>query len=56
VALAEVIDEHVLQRYRELLDDRDRFDADLAAWRQAVQRRLVFLPRLGVEVPAPVRA
>jgi hypothetical protein len=72
VTLAEVIDEHVLQRYRELLDaedaafdelehafedgDRNRFDADLAAWRQAIERKLVFLCRLGVEMPVAAQA
>jgi hypothetical protein len=72
VTLAEVIDEHVLQRYRELLDaedaafdelehafedgDRGRFDADLAAWRDAIGRKLVFLRRLGVELPLPAQA
>ena len=70
MTLAEVIDEHVLQRYRELLDaedaafdelehayedgDRDRFDADLAEWRRAIERKLVFLRRLGVELPVAV--
>jgi len=72
VTLAEVIDEHVLQRYRELLDaedaafdelehafedgDRDRFNADLTAWRQAIERKLAYLRRLGVEVPVAAQA
>ena len=72
MTLAEVIDEHVLRRYRELLDaedaafdelehafedgDRDRFDADLAAWRQAIDRKLAFLRRLGVEIPVAAEA
>jgi hypothetical protein len=72
VTLAEVIDEHVLQRYRELLDaedaafdelehayedgDRDRFNTDLTAWRQAIERKLAYLRRLGVEVPVAAQA
>jgi hypothetical protein len=72
VALAEVIDEHVLRRYRELLDaedaafdelehayedgDRDQFDADVAAWRDAIERRLAYLRRLGIEIADPIGA
>lgn len=66
MTLAGVIDDHVLQRYRELLDsedaafdelehayedgDRDHFEADLNHWEQAAQRRLAFLKRLGLEL------
>jgi len=72
VTLAEVIDEHVLRRYRELLDaedtafdelehayedgDRAHFEADLSAWQSAVTRRLAYLRRLGVDLPVPVDA
>lgn len=62
-----VIDEHFLTRYRTLLDaedaafdelehayedgDRAHFEADLAAWRDAINRKLAYLQRHGVEVP-----
>ena len=69
VTLAEVIDDHFLRRYRELLDaedaafdelehayedgDRSHFEADLAAWQEAIEQKLAYLRRLGVEpVPA----
>ena len=64
MALTEVIDDHVLQRYRELLDaedaafdelehafedgDRAHFEADLASWQAAVERKLMYLRRLGL--------
>lgn len=64
MALTEVIDDHVLQRYRELLDaedaafdelehafedgDRAHFEADLASWQAAVERKLNYLRRLGL--------
>jgi hypothetical protein len=67
VALAEVIDEHFLARYRALLDaedaafdelahcyedgDRAHWDADLRAWRSAAERRLVYLARCSVDFP-----
>jgi len=66
VAFAEVIDEHFLARYRALLDaedaafdelahcyedgDRAHWDADLRAWRSAVERRLAYLARCSVDV------
>ena len=66
LALTEVIDDHVLQRYRELLDaedaafdelehafedgDRAHFEADLASWQAAVERKLTYLRRLGLVV------
>ena len=69
MTLAEVIDEHFLRRYRELLDaedaafdelehayedgDRANFDVDLAAWEAAIQRKLAYLRRLGVDLPEP---
>jgi hypothetical protein len=70
VTLAEVIDDHFLAKYRTLLDaedaafdelehayeegDRAHFEADLAAWQQAIDRKLAYLRRLGVDVVAPL--
>jgi len=70
VTLAEVIDDHFLAKYRTLLDaedaafdelehayeegDRAHFEADLTAWKQAIERKLAYLQRLGVDVPAAV--
>ena len=64
--LPEVIDDHFLAKYRLLLDaedaafdelehayeegDRTRFEYDLTAWRQAIERKLQYLRRLGVEL------
>jgi hypothetical protein len=69
VTLAEVIDDHFLRRYRELLDaedaafdelehayedgDRSHFEMDLAAWQSAIEQKLSYLRRLGIEL-APV--
>ena len=66
MTLAEVIDEHFLRRYRELLDaedaafdelehayedgDRAHFEADLGAWQAAIERKLAFLQRRGVDL------
>jgi len=66
VTLSEVIDDHFLRRYRELLDaedaafdelehayedgDRSHFEADLAAWQDAIDQKLSYLRRLGVEL------
>jgi hypothetical protein len=63
VPVPEVIDDHVLQRYRELLDaedaafdelehafedgDREHYTADLEAWQTAVARKLAYLQKLG---------
>lgn len=68
MTLAEVIDEHFLSKYRLLLDaedsafdelehayeegDRAHFEADLAAWENAIQRKLAYLERRGVELRA----
>ena len=65
MTLSEVIDEHFLIRYRALLDaedaafdelehayedgDRAHFEADLAAWCSAVERKLAYLKRHGVK-------
>ena len=72
MTLAEVIDDHFLRRYRELLDaedaafdalehayeegDRRHFEADLATWRSAIERKLAYLRRLDVELPEPATA
>lgn len=66
MTLAEVIDEHFLKRYRELLDaedaafdalehayeegDRAHFELDLGLWEDAIARKLVFLERRGIEL------
>ena len=58
---SELLDEGFFRRYRELLDaedaafddlehayeegDRARYDADLAGWRAALERRVAFLER-----------
>ena len=65
MTLTGVVDEHMLLHYRELLDredkafdelehayedgDRDHFEADYAAWIQAITKRLAYLRRLGIE-------
>ena len=71
MALEEVVNEHFLARYRALLDeedaafdelehafedgDREHFLSDLTAWCAAVERKLAYLHRCGVEVGrAPV--
>jgi len=71
VALAEVIDEHFIGRYRALLDaedaafdelehcfeegDRKHWEADIEAWRSALERRMAYLARCNIDlsVPAP---
>jgi CHASE3 domain sensor protein len=61
-----VIDDQMLQRYRELLDqedtafdelehayedgDRDHFEADLSLWAHAAQQRVIYLRRMGAEL------
>jgi len=70
--LSEVIDDQFLARYRALLDaedeafdelehafedgDRATFTKDLIAWRQAVERKLSYLHRLGVVSPPTISA
>lgn len=65
--LSDVIDDGFLARYRALLDaedeafdelehafedgDRAHFQADLAAWHRAIERKLLYLHRLGVVSP-----
>jgi hypothetical protein len=69
MTLGEVVDEHFLLRYRELLDaedeafdelehayeegDRTHFEADLAAWEGAIERKLRYLQRAGITLPVP---
>jgi hypothetical protein len=64
MTLTAVIDDHVLQQYRALMDledaafdelehayedgDRGHFEADLTAWQVAAARRLAYLRRIGV--------
>lgn len=66
MTLGDAIDEHFLLRYRELLDaedaafdelehayeegDREHFEADLDAWQRAIERKIAYLRRLGVEL------
>jgi hypothetical protein len=66
VTLTGVIDDHVLARYRVLLDaedaafnelehayedgDRDHFETDLDAWGKAIRAKLAYLHRMGVTV------
>jgi len=66
VTLTGVIDDHVLARYRALLDaedaafnelehayeegDRDHFQADLEAWRCAIAAKLAYLNRMGIHL------
>ncbi len=68
--LSDVIDDGFLARYRALLDaedeafdelehafeegDREHFQADLAAWCKAIERKLSYLHRLGVVAPPAV--
>ena len=72
MSLSEVIDDQFLSKYRALLDaedaafdelehafedgDRAHFDQDLTAWRQAVERKLGYLHRLGVVLPPTISA
>lgn len=71
MTLAEVIDEHFLTRYRTLLDaedvafdelehayedgDRQHFETDLRAWQDAIQRKLAYLRRHGIDIQEPVQ-
>ncbi|MGH9055576.1 MAG: hypothetical protein ACRDYY_06890 [Acidimicrobiales bacterium] len=72
MTLSDVIDDQFLNRYRTLLDaedtafdelehafedgDRAHFTKDLTAWRQAVERKLCYLHRLGVVLPPAISA
>jgi hypothetical protein len=66
MTLAEVIDEHFLTKYRTLLDaedaafdelehayedgDRAHFEQDLKLWQEAIEKKIAYLQRLGVEL------
>ena len=66
MTLAEVIDDHFLTRYRQMLDaedaafdelehayedgDRAHFEADLERWKAAINRKLEYLQRCGVQL------
>ena len=68
MTLAEVIDEHFLTKYRALLDaedaafdelehayedgDRAHFEEDLKLWQDAIEKKIAYLQRLGVELRA----
>jgi hypothetical protein len=65
MSLQGVLDDQALRRYRELLDaedaafdelehayeegDRAHFEQDMAAWMEALERKLAFLSRLGLD-------
>jgi hypothetical protein len=71
VTLAEVLDDHFFARYRSLLDaedaafdelehafedgDRAHFEQDLAAWKTAIEKKLAYLQRAGVELHLTIR-
>jgi hypothetical protein len=71
VTLAEVLDDHFFARYRNLLDaedaafdelehafedgDRAHFEQDLAAWKAAIEKKLAYLQRAGVELHLTIR-
>lgn len=62
-------DDHFLLKYRELLDaedcafdelehaceegDRSHFDEEMAAWKDALARKVAFLANAGVAIPVP---
>lgn len=68
MTLTGVVDEHMLQHYRELLDredaafdelehayedgDRDHFEADYTAWIAAMCKRAEYLRRIGIDLNA----
>ena len=70
MTLGEVIDDGFLRRYRELLDaedaafdelehayedgDRTHFEADLAAWRAAFEKKIDYLQRRGVTLTVAI--
>ena len=71
MTLAEVLDDHFFTRYRGLLDaedaafdelehafeegDRAHFEQDLAAWKTAIEKKLAYLQRAGVELHLVIR-
>lgn len=68
--MSQVIDDHFLLKYRELLDaedsafdelehaceegDRLHFDRELALWQDALARKVTFLAHAGIGVGQPV--
>lgn len=66
MTLGQLIDDHFLLRYRELLDaedlafdelehayeegDRAHFENDLEAWETAIRKKVAFLQRHGIEI------
>lgn len=68
--MAQPIEDQFFLRYRELLDaedaafdelehafeegDRSHFDQEMAAWRDALERKLAFLRNAGIELPVAV--
>ncbi|MGO9458459.1 MAG: hypothetical protein ACLP62_15665 [Acidimicrobiales bacterium] len=68
--MSQVLDDHFLLKYRELLDaedaafdelehaceegDRLHFDRELAVWQDALARKATFLAHAGIEVGQPV--
>jgi hypothetical protein len=68
VTVPGVLDDQTLRLYRELLDaeecafdemehayeegDRLHFEADLHVWRTTVARKMTFLQRMGIDIPA----
>jgi hypothetical protein len=68
--VSQPIDDHFFLKYRELLDkedaafdelehacedgDRSHFELELAAWRDALAKKLSFLHHAGFELPLPV--
>lgn len=71
VTLAEVLDDHFFTRYRALLDaedaafdelehafedgDRAHFENDLGLWKEAIEKKLAYLQKAGVEVHLTIR-
>ena len=71
MTLAEVLDDHFFTRYRNLLDaedaafdelehafedgDRSHFEKDLAVWKTAIEKKLAYLQRAGVELHLTIR-
>lgn len=71
MTLAEVLDDHFFTKYRSLLDaedaafdelehafedgDREHFEQDLAMWKTAIEKKLAYLQRAGVELHLTIR-
>ena len=68
--MSQPIDDHFFLKYRELLDaedaafdelehacedgDRTHFETEMAAWHEALRKKLSFLTHVGVELSIPV--